>query len=109
MKRKLIHDISINSFQVIVNQLCGLGIFYVLSISLTKNIFGELNWSLAVLLTAFSILSFGIDQASIKKIASGNNASEVLSTYVSHVLLAGFFFYALLLVSWFFAPHFFHQ
>jgi O-antigen/teichoic acid export membrane protein len=109
MKRKLIHDISVNSFQVIVNQLCGLGIFYVLSVSLTKNIFGELNWSLAILLTAFSILSFGIDQASIKKIASGNDAGQVLSTYISHVLIVGFFFYTLLLVSWFFVPGFFHQ
>jgi O-antigen/teichoic acid export membrane protein len=109
MKRKLIHDISTNSLQVIINQLCGLGIFYVLSINLTKNNFGELNWSLAVLLTAFSVLSFGIDQDSIKKIASGNNASQVLSNYIIHVLLAGFCFYTLLVASRFLIPGFFHQ
>jgi O-antigen/teichoic acid export membrane protein len=62
MRRKFLHDISANSFQVIINQVCGLAIFYVLSVYFSKNDFGEINWSLAVLLTVFSILSFGIDQ-----------------------------------------------
>jgi len=109
MKRGLIHDISVNSFQVIINQLCGLAIFYVLSIHFSKNNFGEINWTLAVLLTAFSVLSFGIDQVSIKKIASGNDTKQILSVYIFHVLLAGGCFYGLLLIGCFFFNNFFHQ
>jgi len=44
VKKKFIDDISANSLQVIINQCCGLGIFYVLSTYLDKNDFGEINW-----------------------------------------------------------------
>ncbi|MEP6952376.1 MAG: oligosaccharide flippase family protein [Ginsengibacter sp.] len=101
MKKKFIRDISANSLQVIINQVCGLVIFYVLSAYFSKNDFGEINWSLAILLTAFSILSFGIDQVTVKKIASGEDAHSVLSLYTTHVLLAGSLFYGFLLVSYF--------
>ena len=93
MKRKFIRDISANSLQVIINQVSGLVIFYVLSAFFSKNDFGEINWSLAILLTAFSILSFGIDQVTVKKIAAGEDARSVLSMYIMHVLLAGGLFY----------------
>jgi O-antigen/teichoic acid export membrane protein len=109
MKRRFIHDISVNSFQVIINQLCGLVIFYILSIHFSKEDFGEINWALAVLLTAFSVLSFGIDQVFIKKIASGNDAKQILSVYIIHVLLAGFVFYGLLLAGSFFFSNFSRQ
>jgi O-antigen/teichoic acid export membrane protein len=63
---------------------------------LDKDQFGEINWALAVLLTAFGILSFGIDQISIKRFASGNNAKQLLSIYCMHVLGAGTIFYIVL-------------
>ena len=106
MKKKFIHDISANTLQVIINQLSGVAIFYVLSVFFSKNDFGEINWSLAVLLTAFSILSFGIDQVVVKKIASGENPQFILSIYFIHVLLAGSFFYIALLIVQFFFPGF---
>jgi O-antigen/teichoic acid export membrane protein len=99
MKRKLIQNLSVNAFQLILNQLCGLIIFYILSTGLDKNNFGQINLALAILLAAFNILSFGIDQISIKKIAAGENPSTILSLYISHVLLTGFIFYALLFLA----------
>jgi len=107
MKGKFLQDISSNSMQVIINQLCGLYIFYILSICLGKNDFGEINWSLALLLTSFTILSFGIDQVSVKRIASGGNEKTILSNYFSHVLLSGILLYGLLLLgSYLFHPFF---
>src|ERR1700749_654186 len=102
MKNRFVRDISINSFQLIINQFCGLVIFYVLSVHLSKENFGALNWALAVLLTAFSILSFGIDQVSIKKIASGSDPKQILSIYLFHVLFAGLLFYGILLTGYVF-------
>ena len=67
MKRKFIHDISANTLQVIINQVCGVTIFYVLSVYFSKNDFGEINWALAVLLTAFSISFFWDRSVSNKK------------------------------------------
>ncbi len=107
MKKKIIRDISFNSAQVIINQLCGLAIFYVLSINLIKSDFGAINWSLAVLLTAFNILSFGIDQAVIKKIATGNKADIMFPAYVMHVFFSGLLGYALLFCCGFFFKDFF--
>jgi len=111
MKKKLLHDISANSMQVVINQLCGLVIFYILSARLNKNDFGEINWTLAVLLTTFNILSFGIDQVAIKKIAAGNNIQSTLSAYVTHVLFSGITVYVLLFICQFFFTSFYqtHQ
>ena len=107
MKRKIIHDISFNSLQVIINQLCGLVIFYILSINLIKNDFGEINWSLAVLLTIFNMLSLGIDQLVIKKIATRDNVAVIFPAYAMHVFFSGFLLYVVLISSnWFFRDFF---
>lgn len=109
MKKKFINDISANALQVIVNQFFGLLIFYTLSAFLDKNEFGNLNWALAVLLTSFSLLSFGMEQVVVKKIAAGENASHIFSLYSTHVFIAGFSFYAILITGYFVFPFFFNQ
>lgn len=102
MKSKLFQNLSANTLQLIVNQLAGLVIFYLLSTGLDKNSFGTLNLALAILMMAFNLLSLGIDQVSIRKIASGEDAAEVVSLYLCHVLLTGFLFYGALLLGSFF-------
>ncbi|HTE00461.1 MAG TPA: oligosaccharide flippase family protein [Mucilaginibacter sp.] len=96
MKRKLVNNLSANTLQLIINQLFGLVIFYILSIGLDKNSFGEINLALALMLAIFNILSFGIDQIVVRKVASGENPQQVLTLYLSHVLLTGIAFYLLL-------------
>ena len=102
MRRKFIRDISANSLQLALNQTCGFIIFYVVSVYFSKNDFGAINWALAVLLTSFNILSFGIDQVAVKKIAAGQNPKLILSIYLTHVLLSGGLFYAILVIINFF-------
>jgi len=99
MKGKLVQNLSVNAVQLIVNQVLGLGIFYVLSTGLDKNNFGQINLSLAVLLAAFNILSFGIDQLVVKKIAAGADTSSILSIYLFHVIITGAIFYGLLFLG----------
>jgi len=103
MKGRLLENLSVNAIQLIVNQVLGLGIFYVLSVGLDKNTFGEINLVLAILLAAFNILSCGIDQLVVKKIAAGDDARSTLGLYLFHVLIAGVLFYGLLLFGHFFA------
>lgn len=88
-----------NTLQLVIVQSCGLIIFYLLSTRLEKNEFGEINWALAVLLTAFGILAFGIDQIAVRRIASGTEPARLLSTYLNHVLMAGVIFYCILWIS----------
>lgn len=104
MKRKLAGNLSVNALQLILNQVFGLGIFYMLSTGLSKSDFGQINLALAVLLSVFNILSLGIDQLVIKKIASGSAVGSALSLYICHVLLTGLSFYGLLLAGKYLFP-----
>ena len=99
MKKKIVRDISANSLQVIINQLSGILLFYFCSKFLDKNTFGELNWSIAVLITAFNILGFGMDQLTVRKVAAGGDVAALMRLYLLHVLFAGLGFYLLLLAG----------
>src|SRR5579863_6751943 len=99
MRTKHVKNLSANTLQLVINQLSGLVIFYILSISLDKNSFGEINMALALLLASFNILSFGIDQVAVRKIASGENPQTIVSLYLVHVLITGLAFYGLLLLG----------
>ena len=72
-KNRFTRNISANTLQLLINQFFGLVIFYALSRGLSKELFGQVNWSLAVLLTVFGVLGLGIDQVMVKKIAAGYN------------------------------------
>src|ERR1700745_3233662 len=96
MKRTLVNNLSANTLQLIINQLSGLVIFYLLSVGLDKNSFGQINLALALMLAIFNILSFGIDQITVRRIASGEHPKNILSLYLGHVLITGLAFYGLL-------------
>lgn len=96
MKSKLLKNLSANTLQLIINQLAGLVIFYIISKNLDKDSFGELNLALALMLAIFNILSFGIDQIVVRKLASGEDTQNILPVYLCHVIITGFAFYLLL-------------
>jgi O-antigen/teichoic acid export membrane protein len=98
LKNGLLGNLSANAAQLIINQFCGLIIFYILSTQLDKADFGSVNLALAILLTVFSLLSLGIDQVLIRKTASGYPLKNILSLYFLHVLLTGILFLALILI-----------
>ncbi|BAV05575.1 Membrane protein involved in the export of O-antigen and teichoic acid [Filimonas lacunae] len=104
MQKKLFKNISANILQQIANQLFSLVIFYVLSRQLSKPGFGQLNGCLALLLICFSILSFGLDQLTVKKIAAGESPSTIVSLYMIHILGMGALFYSLLAMIWLLFP-----
>ncbi|MEZ2336740.1 oligosaccharide flippase family protein [Mucilaginibacter sp. RCC_168] len=99
MKKRLIQNLSANTLQLVINQLFGVLMFYVLSVNLSKDSFGLINLALTVVFTAFNILSFGIDQTVVKKVAHGDDARSVLSIYIFHVVFTGILFYAILILG----------
>lgn len=106
MAKKIIQDLSANTLQVGINQVCGLLIFYVLSLQLDKSDFGSINWCLALLLAIFGMLSFGIDQVLVRKIASADKAKESFAAFTYHVMITGLSFYALICIFCFFYPQY---
>ncbi len=109
MRKKIVIDISASTFQILLNQFSGLAVFYILSRYLSKNVFGEINWSVAIFVISFSILSFGIDQIVIRRIAAGNNPSAILSLHLTHVFITGCLFFGIIVISSFFFKKFFLQ
>ncbi|WP_183564806.1 oligosaccharide flippase family protein [Mucilaginibacter sp. SP1R1] len=99
MKKKLVQNLSANTLQLVINQLFGVLMFYILSVNLDKTSFGLINLALTIVFTSFNILSFGIDQTVVKKVAHGDDAATVLSLYVFHVLFTGILFYGILLLG----------
>ena len=95
---RFLRNVSANTLQIVINQFFGLAIFYALSKGVDKVLFGQINWALAVLLTGFGILTFGLDQVMVRKIAAGYNKEGIFSAYLYHVLISGFLFYGLLLI-----------
>lgn len=88
-KRKLIRDISANTLQTGVTQVFGLVFFYLASRYLSKEDFGELNWSSALGATVIALGSLGLDLIFVKRIASGSNVLETTGIHFFHTLLSG--------------------
>ncbi|MFC0773505.1 oligosaccharide flippase family protein [Terrimonas alba] len=107
MSRKFFRDISASTLQVLINQLLGLAVFFVLSIYLSKDHYGELNWSLSVFMFANTLLSLRLEQIIVKRSATEKDSSTIMSLFLVHVLLSGIGFYLLLLVLKFISPSFF--
>jgi O-antigen/teichoic acid export membrane protein len=109
MRRKLIKDISASFIQVAFNQSAGVVIFLVTSAFLAKEIFGEFSWSLAVLTFITSILSLRLEQVVVRRVASGENASRLLTLFTGHIVCTGLLFYLILLSAHFVFPSFFEN
>jgi O-antigen/teichoic acid export membrane protein len=109
MSRKLIKDISASSAQVIFNQCLGLLIFFITSRYLDKAVYGEMNWSLAVLTFFTSILSLRLEQIVVRRVAAGQDASKLLTLFTGHIVFFGLLFYILLLTGSFVFPSFFNK
>ncbi len=109
MRRKIIQDVSASTTQVIVNQALGLFIFLVTSRFLPKEIYGEFNWSIAILTFITSILSLRLEQIVVRRIAAGEDASRMLSLFTVHILFTGTIFFLVLIGSGFLFPGFFQQ
>ena len=102
MKGRLLQNFSANFLQLVLNQIFGLIIFFVLSAYLNKIAFGQINLVLAILLAIFNLLTFGIDQLIIKKVASGEDPTTLLALYLFHVVISGAFFYLVLFMVYLF-------
>jgi O-antigen/teichoic acid export membrane protein len=105
VKQGHLKNLSANALQLVANQLFGLVIFYVLSTNLSKDSFGLLNLALAILLAVFNVLSCGMDQLIVKKIAADDDKESALSLYITHTLITGLLFYGLLLGGYLLFPN----
>lgn len=107
MNRKLISDISASTIQVILNQVLGLVIFFLTSRYLSKELYGEMNWSLALVAFVTTILSLRLEQVMVQRVAAGHSASRMLTLFSGHILFTGLAFYLVLFLCSLVFPSFF--
>lgn len=99
MKRFFLKDISASATQVIFNQAMGLLVFLITSRYLVKTEYGELNWSLALITFATTVLSLRLEQIVVRKVAAGEDPSKMLTLFTGHIVFSGLLFYGLLLLA----------
>lgn len=107
MTRKLFKDVQASTAQVILNQVLGIVIFIITSRFLPKEVYGEFNWSLAILTFSTSILSLRLEQIVVRRVAAGEDASKLLTIFAGHIFFSGTLFFLALLGATFFFPSFF--
>jgi len=109
MKKNFLKDISASTVQVVLNQFLGLLVFVLISRYLAKSVYGEFNWSLAILTFITTILSLRLEQIIVQKVAAGEDASKMLTLFTGHVVFSGLLFYALLFLASLVFPAFFTE
>ncbi len=97
--KKILIDISGNTIQVIATQFFGLLIFYFTSKYLSKEEFGEYNWSIALGFTIISIASLGLDLVYVKRIASGYDRVQTIGIHFFHSIVVSLLFLAIVFLS----------
>ena len=109
MKRLFLKDVSASAIQVILNQVLGLLVFILTSRYLAKSVYGELNWSLALITFVVTILSLRLEQIVVRKVAAGDDASKMLTLFTGHTVFFGLLFYGILFLASLLFPSFFEQ
>lgn len=109
MGNKFLKDISASTLQVILNQVLGLLVFILISRYLEKSVYGEFNWSLAILTFITTILSLRLEQIVVRKIAAGDEPSKLLTLFTGHTVFFGLLFYGVLFLASVLFPSFFKQ
>jgi O-antigen/teichoic acid export membrane protein len=98
-KKRLIKDISANTLQTVITQIFALVIFYLTSKLLSKDDFGEYNWSMAVGATIITIASLGLDVVFVKRVSLSKNVLEISGIHFFHTLFVGLILSILILLS----------
>ncbi len=86
---------------MVVNQVFGLLFFLGMAVLLPKDLFGQVNWAVAVCATITIIGSLGFDHIIVRKLSGGAAVNDTIGIYLSHTfVVAGVCIGGLLLHQW---------
>ena len=105
--KKHLKIFSASTFQIVGNQLLGLLFFLLLSSFSEKDIFGEINWSIAVTITISVILTFGFDYIVVRKISAGADKQSIAGTYLFHTVALSAICLLFISIHYFLVPTFY--
>ncbi|MBA3828784.1 MAG: oligosaccharide flippase family protein [Taibaiella sp.] len=86
MKNKLLAHFFSSGLQAIAVQVLGAVFFYITSLYLDKSGFGIINWSNAVALFLTTLLSFGMEQVMVRRVAASTSSQWPAAAYFFHAI-----------------------
>jgi O-antigen/teichoic acid export membrane protein len=81
---KLIRKFFSAGVQAFAVQFLGILFFYITSVCLSKNDFGVISWANAVSVTITTLLSFGLEQVVVRRIAASQSSYWAAAAYLLH-------------------------
>lgn len=87
MKNSLLRTFFASGLQAISVQILGIIFFIVLSLYLPKSDFGTISWANATSVFITTLLSFGLDQVVVRRIASSRISDWAAAAYLIHALI----------------------
>ncbi|MEI8278325.1 MAG: oligosaccharide flippase family protein [Bacteroidota bacterium] len=87
MKNKTLINFFSSGIQAIAVQVLGVVFFYIISLYLSKNDFGLISWANAVSIFATTVLSFGLEQIVVRRVASSSSSDWAAAAYLWHALI----------------------
>lgn len=108
-KKTILKALSANTLQVISNQLLGLLIFFLMTRFLSKEAYGELSWTIALLSVLIVIIGLGMEQIIVRRVATGENVHHAGGIFILHTLLSGILFFSIIMLTKMLFPAFFEK
>ncbi len=98
MKNNLLKKIFSSGLQAVSVQILGVLFFFVVSFYLPESEFGIISWSNAVSILLTTLLSFGIDQVAVRRIAASERSDWAAAAYLFHTFVGSVLAFLVLLV-----------
>jgi len=98
LKNKLLLNFFSSGLQAIAVQVLGSIFFYIISIYLSKEIFGLINWMNAVCLFLITFLGFGLEQVVTRRIAASPRSDWAAAAFFAHSIIGFLIAFLLLLM-----------
>ncbi|MEO6831779.1 MAG: polysaccharide biosynthesis C-terminal domain-containing protein [Chitinophagaceae bacterium] len=85
--RQYVRTASATTIQMVANQFFGLLFFLGMALLLPKDLFGRINWAIAVCATLTIISSLGFDHVIVGKLGAGETVKDTVGVYIGHTIL----------------------
>ncbi|MEZ5018244.1 MAG: oligosaccharide flippase family protein [Flavipsychrobacter sp.] len=87
MKNNLLKKIFSSGLQAVSVQILGVIFLFIVSFYLSESEFGIISWYTAVTITITTLLSFGIDQVAVRRIAASERSDWAAAAYLFHAFV----------------------
>lgn len=98
MKNNLLKKIFSSGLQAIGVQVLGLLFFYIVSLYMSKNDLGIVNWATATSVIITTLLSFGMEQVVFRRIAASQRSDWAAAAYLLHAFIGSLMAFGVLYI-----------